>query len=276
MTEQRYKKLWLNLIYPILLAISASVISCQNTNDEEIEQLISEPCEIESISAEGVKTCYKNIDGKRYIFEYHDDKNLMSINEVEINEDNQTILNGRVIEFYSNGEVESKFFYKNNVPNGPVTFYYKNGKVKNEGKYLNNIIVDVSKVYFEEGGLEYYVVHDKDGNTRYYRQYDKSGKVIREEGDAIAYTTVNLNPATLKINDTLVCKYFVAHPPNTTLKFKIANAPNKNINIKDNIAIYKSIYKKAGKYNITGVLEIKDMKDGTIKTDTIKNDVVVR
>ncbi|MCL7752249.1 tetratricopeptide repeat protein [Polaribacter sp. Z022] len=135
-------------------------------------------------------------------------------------------IDGEVLEFYANGNVYEKTYYKDGNKEGLQTSYHYNNKISTEINYANNELNGSYKSYYSNGNLHeigqslegfydgvwktYYsngiIKSDftyKKGNLNgLYKFYDTDGKLFYEyiyrKGEIIAYTFYNKDATILK------------------------------------------------------------------------------
>lgn len=85
-----------------------------------------------------------------------------------------------VVNYHSNGKIESVIHFSNGIRDGYAVFYHPNGNIKRELTYANGIVDGTVKEYSEQGTLkELYVIVDgkRDGPTSYF---DDSGVYVED------------------------------------------------------------------------------------------------
>jgi antitoxin component YwqK of YwqJK toxin-antitoxin module len=65
------------------------------------------------------------------------------------------IKDGLVVEYLSNGEVESKQNYKNGKLDGKSVYWHENGQKREEGSYKNGLADGTTTSWFEDGQIEF-------------------------------------------------------------------------------------------------------------------------
>jgi len=89
-------------------------------------------------------------------------------------------MNDSIVNYYSNGKIESVIRFNGEIRDGEALFFYPNGNIKRELTYVNGIISGTVKEYSESGMLkELYVIVDgkRDGPTSYF---DENGVYLED------------------------------------------------------------------------------------------------
>ncbi len=98
-----------------------------------------------------------------------------------IDEKDQPI-NGRVIEYFENGNVLREMTIRDGRENGIEREYYENGKLRVETNVINSQADGLSKLYNEDGKL-YMEINWVNGNAEDIKVYDGSGNVIQTKSE---------------------------------------------------------------------------------------------
>src|SRR5687768_15105243 len=110
--------------------------------------------------------------------------------EFEEKYDNETGLTER-IEYYPDGNIKAKGFFKDGVLDGTLKIYYPDGKLKEETNYYKGVPVGWSYEYRESGNkqvaYQYYRFEDRYKSNQRIR-YNDTGAII---ADSSHYMTVS-------------------------------------------------------------------------------------
>ena len=111
------------------------------------------------------------------------DENKVFVKEVYFIDDSTSAqLTGLYKSFFINGTLESKGFYKNNIPDSIWTYYYESGQIKMKGMLKNGSNHGLWEYYFENGKINMagMIIDSKREDTwRYY--YENGG--LKSQGD---------------------------------------------------------------------------------------------
>lgn len=135
---------------------------------------------IDSLSPRYFKTYYTS-------GELQGEGNFISLDE---RNDSGNMLDGEIVSYFKNGQIQERLFYSSGYQNGEHTVYYQNGNIKEhcpltDGK-RNGILSSFTEdgkvckltVYKDDTPSDFYIVTDMDGN---YSKYDtRNGKAIFE------------------------------------------------------------------------------------------------
>ena len=156
-----------------------------------------------------------------------------------------SILDGRYLEFYDNGNKKYDILYKNgkryglettffrngnrrskgsfieDKPNGYVFWYYESGKLNYRTFWYNGTQIYDAYFYYPDGKIEAYNFKDFFGNTIYAMAYDKNGKITHDKGLSISSEYI-INPKTYKVNDSITVELCIPEPPGYSAKVFIA------------------------------------------------------
>ncbi|MFD2562556.1 hypothetical protein [Aquimarina rubra] len=82
----------------------------------------------------------------------------------------KTLVNGKTeglwLEWYPNGVLRYRAYWKNSLGNGRWEYFYPNGQLRSESFYIDDITQGIFKTYYENGQLKYdatYINGKKDG-----------------------------------------------------------------------------------------------------------------
>ncbi|WP_299212825.1 hypothetical protein [uncultured Dokdonia sp.] len=108
----------------------------------------------------------------------------------------KTLVNGKTeglwLEWYPNGVLRYRAYWKNSLGNGRWEYFYPNGQLRSESFYINDITQGIYKSYHENGQLKYdatYIdgkkeglefTYDVNGVTLSRKRYEKGIHVIDE------------------------------------------------------------------------------------------------
>ena len=93
--------------------------------------------------------------------------------------------NGPSISYYSNGNIESKIYFKEGKLHGSRRDYYENGQLKFSTFYINQTDKTITEgpfvSYYENGQIQLEVSYFKDGKENGpFKYYDENGQIILE------------------------------------------------------------------------------------------------
>ena len=244
---------------------------------------------------------HKRVDNRSYVVTKGNSGNI----ESEINYINDTVMDGiakyyykrGVIKeeinyseglkdglhtsYYRNGNIESKLQFKNGMREGNSEWYFPNGRIKEKGIWLNNKAFGNAFFYHENGLLETFNSYDFSEHNRYLIKYDVNGKKIKEEGTVLGQFLLDGNFDAIPLNKPMVAKVSVVVPPSSKVIVFVGELKKSKLievdtlPIQNNIAIYKQIFKEAGKHTLVTVGEMKDLKGNIVKQDTIYTEITV-
>ena len=89
-------------------------------------------------------------------------------------------INGKVVEYYSNGKKLREMTIRGGYENGIEREYYETGKLRVETNVIDGKADGLSKLYDENGKL-YMEMTWVNGDATNIKVYDKSGKVIASD-----------------------------------------------------------------------------------------------
>ena len=106
-----------------------------------------------------------NVSGKRYYNgkPFNGKCSDTIENKIYIKSYKNGLAHGEWLEFYNNGNISLKGFYKFDTINGNFTSYYRNGKIKGRGRlrmgyrvgswvYYDSLGVEIEKIFFDRKG----------------------------------------------------------------------------------------------------------------------------
>ena len=91
---------------------------------------------------------------------------------------------GNVHDYYMNGSIALKAFYKNGLYDGLFSTYYPDGKIKEEGRYLANIRDSIWCYYYKNGSIEKKIDFSNQ-QIRLIEYYKKNSKPMFLDGNGI-------------------------------------------------------------------------------------------
>lgn len=62
-------------------------------------------------------------------------------------------IDGKLIQYYENGQMSSETPYTNGIVEGVEQVYYENGKLKELNNFVNNAYEGIQKTYYDDGAL---------------------------------------------------------------------------------------------------------------------------
>src|SRR3712207_2573006 len=89
----------------------------------------------------------------RQVEHFYDQEKKILKESYTVKGKNPPIIEGLYTSYYTNGQVKTKGYYKNNLPNDVWEYYYENGKLKMTGPLVDNIPNGYWKYYHENGNL---------------------------------------------------------------------------------------------------------------------------
>lgn len=223
--------------------------------------------------------------------EYSSTGQLLGKNEYVIR-NNDTIFNGKFINYNEKGIKISEGQFVNGYINGKCSYYYDNGKIEEVHYRKNSKITLESTFYNLNGLLEKYVVYDDLGDSSFIIRFDEKGATSYDghfQIETYQYKFANKNKFNikedqyLKVGDKLKYRYIVANIPNTKRSFKIENVNVDNTKVKRNLKNIlpaqidvEEVLTQKGKNTIRSILKYEfNDKVTPVFIDTLSFDVNV-
>jgi hypothetical protein len=209
--------------------------------------------------------------------EYYPNGKLKS----EITYVDDTTKEGKAIFYYESGKVAKESFYKRNMLDSLKKEYNTEGTLIFKGYYYKGEQIGSNYFYYDNGQLELYNALDYEHEPFYVLKFDPSGNLIKEEG-----LTVSMTPAspTLKekyhIGDTMELWFCIAEPPGYQEPKVVIGMQEKSTGFVDTFkeykvrnskAIYSTVFKKEGLYQIICISEITNRENSLTKIDTARS-----
>ncbi|RVU89731.1 hypothetical protein EH230_13215 [Flavobacterium columnare] len=232
-------------------------------------------------------------DQKVFILkEYSSKGNLLGINEYIIR-DGDTIMHGKFINYFENGNKKSEGKFINGTLNGECLYYYDNGlKESNHFQKTTEISLEATWNY-PNGQLEKYAMYTDFGKPLFIIKYDKKDIVDSYKGipQLEIYQhkvdTISRNYEQIEnhfvVGDKLKYSYLIANIPNAKRSFKIENMSVDNSKVKRTLKHIEpcqwdveEVLTKKGKNTIQSIVkyEFKD-KVTPVFIDTLSFDIEV-
>ncbi len=166
-------------------------------------------------------------------------------------------------EYYASGKIRFLYSIKYNSVNGKVIEYYENGNLKLEGKYLKGVKEGVHKTYYDNKNIES-ISEYKQGDLLEATIYYKSGKVKEK-------TTLKIDESGNKIRRIL--KYFFSEKNKVKVlsfdpgrgKSKTSNStqPEKYFLVSEYNYKNEKLFGKQKEYHSNGKIKYQKIIDGS-------------
>lgn len=219
------------------------------------------------------------------LIRYNDKNNVKSVSQYFIR-NGDTVLNGKSINYNSNGVKISENNFVNNRINGLSVYYFESGKPESIHYLKNCNTVLESKWYYNNGNVRKYLLFDDFGKPTFIINFNEKGEIKNYDGLPLAeiyqYKIKYKNKFKIKTNqylkvgDVLKYKYFLANIPYSSRNFKLESVGYENSNIRrtirNNLPAFidvEEVLVKKGRYAIKAVVEYKfNDKNKTIIKDS--------
>lgn len=187
---------------------------------------------------------------------------------------------GFVTQYFSNGIIKNKTFYKDDKIEGMEYEYYDNGKVNYKANWKNNKYYGSEWHWLNNGTLALYNSSDTK-DLFYYSEYDVKGELKKTIGHIISpnvYTKLTTTDSLIVLEDKKQYHNFndlyipVATPPNLStvidviINRKTINSPK----ILNNTIFLKDVFSNTGYFELEIRGKLIDLKNRAIKKDTLK------
>ncbi|TWF40350.1 MORN repeat protein [Chitinophaga polysaccharea] len=200
------------------------------------------------------------------------------IEEIRLNED--SVPDGMYKEYFLNGKIKSKGFYRDGIKDSVWTYYSDSGSIKEERNWFGGKNFGEQKIYFDDGRIEKYSFNNLNGEPIFSATYNAVGKIIGWEGTPI-YTAFNADR--LKVNQSFELYCFIGIPPGSDFKAKVEERElgtsnilfQKRYDLENIINLYFSkkigieqVCSNNGKYIWS--IYVEHSYAGIVKSDTIR------
>ena len=262
----------------ILIFLISFLIACESQKRKEYTSegvIIREFYPNKKIKSEGIYIQDSIRNG--WYKEYFENGNLKA-------EDNYLngLREGMGIDYYENNIAKSKVNFKNGKADGISLYYYPDGKIKSEGYWVNGKEFGHSIFYFKNGQLDEYGLIDFEGHGRYIRKYDESGNIIEEKGRFLGQLQFSTDFDSVRVGKEVTAELCVGQPPECKTRVFYSEVDKNGkigslteLQIKNDIATFKKVFREKGKYKLISIGQMKDFKKNNMKSDTIYTNITV-
>lgn len=206
---------------------------------------------------------------------------ILTFNCRESNRSNQQLPERIMLEdYYENGQVKSRVWYKNGKEDSLGIWYYENGLTKVIAAFKNGNQVGPTNYYHSNGNLSAYYYHNKERSAMYGREYNSNGDLQEEKGKPIGLVFETTLIA--KQGENFAFTVIAAKPPNTTMTlFILTKEGDPNFiqrgiyEVKDTPPYFQYYFEDKGDQPVMVVSELNDTIRNEIRRDTVSFIVTV-
>lgn len=185
-------------------------------------------------------------------------------------------------DYYPNGQVMSRIWYKDGKKDSLGIWYYENGNIEVMADYVEGMQIGPTTHYHENGQPEIYYFYNQegDGSLMYSCEFSETGEIVKEKGQRLGIIFEKSD--TIKLGDYFGFTAVVVKPPgtiSTVYTLTKDESPDFKIRttfyVKDKIPYILHYFENKGNQPMMVVSELKDTIRNNIRRDTISFTVTV-
>ena len=184
-------------------------------------------------------------------------------------------------EYFRNGVLASKIFFKNGFSQGRSCYWDTLGNLETVSHHLHGKLFGDSYDFYPDGKLESYRCLDYEEHTRYLVKYDVNGKIKKEEGLVLGQLMYYGDTIGISTGTNYTIEVCVSTPPGRKAKVQVIDStiPNAkwiDLQVEDNYVWYERKFTTKGVHRIYFKGTLVDKAGKLIATDSKPINVTVK